>query len=136
MSQTRSRFQVEVPTSSKVEGKQGPLLSPAKVAFFFHDRDVLESFKWNLTQGGEIKSKGGKKSPSRHVEPSLMGGRQQAPRPRRQQPPLVPHSASTLGDKQRRRNRFSHQSEVTSFSSRILNYFCERRLRKRLPLLL
>lgn len=57
-SQTLSLFQVEVTTSSKVEGKQGPLLPPAKVAFFFHDQDVLKSFKWNLMQGGEIKSKG------------------------------------------------------------------------------
>lgn len=61
-----------------------------------------------------------KKSSSRRAEPSLIGGRkgrQRAPRQRRQRPPLFPRSTSTLGDKQRCRNRFSHQSEATSFSS-------------------
>lgn len=84
----------------------------------------MESLKWDLMQGGEIEStykvKEKKKSSSRWAEPSLIGGpkgRQPAPRQRRQQPPLSPHSTSALGDKQRRTNRFSHQSEATSFSS-------------------
>lgn len=42
-------FQVEVTTSSKVKVKQAPLLHAAKA-------EVLQSFKWNLMQGGEIKS--------------------------------------------------------------------------------
>lgn len=39
-----------------MEGKQGPLLPPAKVPFFLHDQDVLESLKWDLMQDGEIES--------------------------------------------------------------------------------